>query len=148
MRALLDTNLFISYLLSSGRTGSAVGVILEAAFRGAFTLLFAIEIAEEMIATTAARPDLMARIGSGDVAEMFRQVENVAEVLPRLPAPPPEVGRDRKDDFLIAHAVLAHADYLVSRDRDLLDLVDIAGVRFVSPPAFLEVLRAADRLPR
>lgn len=52
--------------------------------------------------------------------------------------------RDSKDDFLIAHAIVAEADYLVSWDRDLLDLREIGGVLIVSPPELLRRLREAN----
>ena len=40
------------------------------------------------------------------------------------PANPPALVRDPKDDFLLALAVAAGADALVSGDNDLLDLTD------------------------
>lgn len=143
---LLDTNPFFSYLPSGGRRASAGAVVVKAAFRRVFTLLFAGEVAEEVTATVAGRPDLVARIAPEDVDRLIRHVENVAEIVPRLPAPPPEVGRDRNADDLIAHAVVVGADHLIRRDKDLLDLVQVGGVRAVDPPAFLAVLRASGRL--
>jgi len=70
----------------------------------------------------------------------------VAELVPRLPEPYPEVGRDRDDDFLIAHAILAEADWLISRDKDLLDLGQLEGLTFTDPPRFLTALRDAGLL--
>lgn len=60
MRALLDANLFISYLLSRRRAVSAIGALLQAAAVGAFTLLFTPGIADEIRRTVAERPDLAA----------------------------------------------------------------------------------------
>lgn len=57
------------------------------------------------------RPDLTARIPRSDVEELFRTL---------LPYPP--VRRDPDDDVLIAHAIAARADYVVSWDMDLRDL--------------------------
>lgn len=146
MSAILDTNLYINFLLSKHPARSAVGVILAAALTEAFVLLFAREIAEEITATIAKRPDLAASIRPETAAALIDRIERFAEVVPPLPADPPEVGRDRKDDYLIAHAVAAGADYLVSRDKDLLDLVVVSGVRVVDPPTFLAVLRSSGRL--
>ncbi len=73
--------------------------------------------------------------------EIIDDIESFAELMRPLPAELPEIGRDRKEDYLLAHAVLAGADCLVSRDKDLLDLVMVEGVRIVSPPAFLRILR-------
>lgn len=54
--------------------------------------------------------------------------------------------RDPDDDYLIAHALAAGADYLVSWDNDLRDLGFVDGLAIVSPPEFLRILREAGRL--
>jgi predicted nucleic acid-binding protein len=58
------------------------------------------------------------------------------------PPGPPAVTRDPGDDYLVALAVGAGADVLVSGDRDLTD-VQVAGVSVLTPRAFLERLEAA-----
>ena len=52
----------------------------------------------------------------------------------------PSVTRDRKDDYLLAYAVVGRADYLVTGDRDLLVLGEVEGVRIVSPAGFVGAL--------
>ena len=59
-------------------------------------------------------------------------------------SPLPEIRviqRDPNDDIIIACAIAAHADYIVSRDRDLLDLSVYQGIQIVSPEAFMQILR-------
>ncbi len=142
MRVILDTNLYISHLLSRQPNESAVGLIVAAAIARSFTLLFARDIAEEIIVTIASRSDLSMKIAPPMARKMIDDMESFAEVMRPLPTTLPEIGRDRKDDYLLAHAVVAGADYLVTRDKDLLDLVAIEGVRIVDPPEFLRLLRA------
>lgn len=146
MRALLDANLFISYLLSRRRAVSAIGALLQAAAVGAFTLLFTPGIADEIRRTVAERPDLAARIGAEEVAELLDVLERLAEAVPPIHGPLPTVTRDPDDDYLIAHALAAGADYLVSWDNDLRDLGSVDGLAIVSPPEFLQILREAGRL--
>ena len=57
--------------------------------------------------------------------------------------------RDPTDEIFINLALANHADYLVSRDRDLLDLRDDSAfssqfpdLKIVSPVGFLEIVRA------
>jgi putative PIN family toxin of toxin-antitoxin system len=50
------------------------------------------------------------------------------------------VSRDPKDDKILATAAAGSADYIVSEDRDLLDLVEYAGVRIVDTASFLGIL--------
>jgi len=48
--------------------------------------------------------------------------------------------RDPKDDPLLACAVEGRADYLVSGNRDLLDLGEVEGIRMLSPREFAVLL--------
>lgn len=144
IRALLDTNLFISYLLSARRQSSAIGVILDAAIQGRFRLLFTPGLAAEIRTTVAGRADLAAKITPESLDRIITVLDTIAEPIPAIEGEIPRLGRDPKDDYLVAHAVLARADYLVSWDFDLRDIRPLGGVTFVSPPEFLTVLRAAD----
>jgi predicted nucleic acid-binding protein len=45
--------------------------------------------------------------------------------------------------MIIACAVAAGADYVISRDDDLLSLGTYEGIVMVTPEAFMDVLRAA-----
>ncbi len=146
IRALLDANLFISYLLSSTRLTSAMGAILAAAAEERFVLLFTAGVADEIVHKVAERRDLAARITPDEVADLLAALDEIAETVPRLTGPLPSVSRDPKDDYLIAHAVSASADYLVSWDKDLLDLRQIDGLKLVNPPQFLQALRESERL--
>ena len=63
--------------------------------------------------------------------------------------------RDPKDEPYLDLAVAARARYLVSRDRDLLDLMNDAQFRerfpdliVVDPPAFLQALRSSRPIER
>lgn len=149
MRALIDTNLLINNLLSPAPTTSATGVLFQAALRGSFTLLLTVGVMEELDRKLRDDPGLAKRLPRADADDLIAILSIVAEIVPLQPEPYPEFGRDRKDDFLIAHSVVARADYLVTWDKDLLDLrevegvfKEIEGVRIVTPPEFLHILRA------
>jgi predicted nucleic acid-binding protein len=51
------------------------------------------------------------------------------------------VVRDPNDDMIVACAVAAGAEYVVTRDKDLLSLVQYEGITMVKPEDFLHVLR-------
>ncbi len=141
MRVLLDTNILISNLRSPIPATSATGVLLRVALTGGYTLLFVAGVAEELDRKLRERSDLAARISRADADDLLATLRTVAELVPRLTEPYPQIGRDRKDDFLIAHGILAGADYFVSWDKDMRDLEEIEGMRIVSPPEFLQILR-------
>ncbi|MBV9453409.1 MAG: putative toxin-antitoxin system toxin component, PIN family, partial [Rubrobacter sp.] len=57
----------------------------------------------------------------------------------------PQVSRDPKDNKFLATAVLGDAEYVVSEDRDLLDLGKHQGIRIVDISVFLKILSNEDK---
>lgn len=51
--------------------------------------------------------------------------------------------RDPKDNFILELAETAHVDYIITRDKDLLDLPNQVwqGAKIVKPEVFLPILR-------
>ena len=140
MRAVLDTNLSISYLLAPTATSPPVAVV-EAAFTGAYMLLLSDGVVAELTSKSATKPYLAAHISRNQTERLVRILETVAETVDELDEPFPAVGRDRKDDYLFAHAVMGRADYLVSGDKGVQAVRRIGSVHVVSPTEFLQVLR-------
>ncbi len=51
------------------------------------------------------------------------------------------VMRDLKDDYLLAYALVGEADYLVTGDKDLLELQGpITGLEILTSAQFIDVL--------
>lgn len=140
MRAFLDANIFISFLLFP-TAGTPPAVLVRAGFGGACTLLVSQTVVTELRAKVAAKPYLASRISPEDVAAFAALLTEAAEAVPEIPEPFPAVGRDRKDDYLYAHALVGRADYLVSGDDDLRAVGEIDGVQILSPAEFLQILR-------
>lgn len=139
IRALLDANLFISYLLAPDGTSATVQVV-EAAFKGAYALLLPAGVIAELRGKVATKPWLAARIAPEECEGLIRVLMTVAEVLPEIGEDLPEVGYDRKDDYLFAHAVVARTDVLVSGDKGVQAVGRIGDVQIMSPAEFLERL--------
>ncbi len=139
MRVLLDANIFTSFLLHPDRD-SPYAAIIRAAVAGQFTLLMPEELLAEFGARAKTKPYLIRHIAPEDVDAFIELIAAVAESLPGLDVPVPVVTRDPKDDYLLAHAVLGRADYLVTGDRDLLVLGQVEDVFIVTPREFLRVL--------
>jgi len=139
MRALLDTNIFVSYLLSSQKDG-VVQAIFKAISDNKFVLLLPEALLDEMIQVVSQKPRLTARIGSDHLNRFTKLIQAVSETIPIITEEIPPISRDPKDDYLLAYAVVGEADYLVTGDKDLLVLEKIEGVAIVSPAAFAERL--------
>jgi putative PIN family toxin of toxin-antitoxin system len=140
IRALVDANIFISYLLSPDSGGAITGTV-ESLWRNDIELVFPDSVATEIRATVQRKSYLRNRIAPEDFEALISELRAIA--LPADPSPLEilPVLRDSKDDYLLAEAVRANVDYLVSGDRDLLDIRDdIVRPRIVRPVEFLTAI--------
>ena len=136
LKVVFDTSVYLTYLLSPDPAGSAVGHLLAAAANGDFELLLPIDVIAEFNTVVRESPRIASRVTRQEAERLLRVVSGIATVLPALDEPPPAVCRDPKDDFLIAVSILHGADFLVTRDRDLLTLDVILDMRIVDPATF------------
>jgi len=137
VRVVLDTNVFVSGLISSQ---GFPGAILKALRSGQFTLLSSPPVNEEIIGVLN-RPRIRDRYGIGDrIFDVSFILWEVAELVIHLPEV--KVCSDPDDDKFLATAVGGKADYLVTGDiRDLLQLREYKGVTIVSPRDFISRLK-------
>lgn len=134
MRAVLDTNIFLSALLSG--TGPPARIV--AAWQAA---RFELITSHEQIAEVkrAARYEkvraFISRGAAGGLVNSLKATELLLARLPRAGQSP-----DPGDDYLLAMASAADAEYLVTGDKALLSLAQLAETRIVTPRRFLAVL--------
>lgn len=114
MRIVLDTNLWISFLISS-----RYEKLDELLSNHECKLLFSQELLEEFI-DVANRPKLRKYISRIELENILDTIDEVAEFIDVTS----EISkcRDPKDNFLLSLAVDAKADYLLTGDNDLLVL--------------------------
>jgi hypothetical protein len=73
---------------------------------------------------------------------MVTRIESIGENITVLPKHRVKgVCRDSKDDMYLECAVAATADYIISGDRDLLDLKEYGGVKIVSAREYLRLIQ-------
>ena len=72
---------------------------------------------------------------------LLKIYENAATVVTpaRLPKP---ICRDPDDDAVLATALAAHAEFILTGDADLLVLKEFEGIRIISPRQFVEWMDA------
>ena len=132
MRAVFDTNLWISFLF-----GKRVADLLPLIQSGKVEVVTdARQISE--IGTVLARPKIKKIIGPQRLAIMLRFIHRKAKLV--TPKRRIKACRDPNDDYLLEIAVEAKATFLVSGDSDLLELDPFRSVRIVSYRDFKEML--------
>jgi putative PIN family toxin of toxin-antitoxin system len=130
VRIVLDTNVVLSALLWRGTPYRLLQTILQREHAQLFaTAALLEELGEVLIRpVAAARLALIGRAAHEVLADYIDAVELVTPL-----ATPPVVTADRDDDHVIAAAVAAEADLLVSGDGHLLALGSHRNIRIVTP---------------
>ncbi len=138
-RAVIDTTVLISAFLTEEGVSAK---LLEEARGGAFVVCLSAEIIEEMRRRLLEPSRMRVRYDYSDeqVETQCRDLALTAELISDLPDVH-VVDRDPNDDMIVATALKARADYLVTRDKDLLSLGVCEGVKMITPEVFMEILR-------
>jgi putative PIN family toxin of toxin-antitoxin system len=137
IRVVLGTNLFVSALL---KTGSIPDKILQLIRDEKVLLLLSDSICDE-ISRVLTYPKIRKRlaVSDDDLRNFVQFLGYVAIItpgtlnLPLLDAVP-------DDTKYLVCAVEGHADFVVSGDHHLSDLVTYRGIRIVTPAEFLQIV--------
>ncbi len=112
-RIILDTNLWISFLITKDYT--RLDNIL---FSKKCILVFSTELLEEFL-EVAKRPKFRSFFSSSDIEDLLELLNEYADFVKVVTKV--KMSRDPKDDFLLALAVDGKADILLTGDQDLLE---------------------------
>lgn len=118
IRVVVDPGVFISALI--GARGSAPDVIVRAFIDERIAVITSPQLLGEL-ERVVLRPKF-ARYADERTRREFVERVRRHSIAAEDPTDPPAVTRDRDDDYLVALALAAEADALVSGDRDLLDV--------------------------
>lgn len=133
---VLDTNVLVSALLWQGTPGRLIDVAGEQELQ----LCTSRTLLDELAATLTKKKSLKAVAATGlsrkQMVQGYRRVATVVAVRP-LAQP---VSRDGDDDAVLACALAARADLLVSGDDDLLVLGSFTGIPIVTAAQALRIL--------
>jgi putative PIN family toxin of toxin-antitoxin system len=134
LRVVIDTSSLVSYVLTRGELMRRIVGHWRA---DTFTLLSSPATRAELAAVLA-RPKIQ-RLAVSPLDELVRGLERFSEHVPGVLSLS-GVCRDAKDDKFLACAAEGKAHYLVSSDRDLLDIGRYQDVAIVNPGQFLLAL--------
>ena len=141
MRVVLDTNVLVAATVIAGGQEAR---ILRAWRAGAFDLVVSPAILEEIgRVLTEARLRRRRWMTDDEVAALLESLAQESILVSGRVLV--QVSRDPADDKFLAAAVEGRADYVVTGDRDLLDLETYRGVRVIRPGSFARQLAAERR---
>jgi putative PIN family toxin of toxin-antitoxin system len=133
-RAVLDTNVLISALISPGGPSAALLLELRA---GAFELVVSPALLAEL-REVLARPKFRPYVTAAEAAAYVELIGHEATIHDDPPPAEKSLGADPDDEYLLDLARVAAADVLVSGDSHLLVLRDVVPV--MTPAEFLVTL--------
>ncbi|HSK70225.1 MAG TPA: putative toxin-antitoxin system toxin component, PIN family [Pyrinomonadaceae bacterium] len=150
LRVVFDSNIFIQFFLNPN---SAAAKCLEVVQSGKAELFVSKETLEE-IRDVVLRPNILARLPDADEFQIEAFIEYITSISTFIDFVPHsfDFERDPKDEIIIDLAIEAEADYIVSRDKDLLDLMTgytdeckdfrrrFRGLKIVDPVEFLAMV--------
>ncbi len=129
MRAVFDTNVLVSALLWHGPPHA----LLEQVRNGSIALITSPALLSELADVIGrAKFDAILMRANTSREQVLAQVRQLAEVVDPPPLPQP-VCRDPDDDAVLALALAAKVDCIVSGDDDLLVLETFQGFAIITP---------------
>ena len=129
-RVIIDTNLWISFLIKND-----FKKLDERIRDGKIRLLFSVDSIDEFLTVTD-RPKFRKYFQKTDVQQLIELFDSFGEII----AVKSEVFicRDPKDNFLLSLSKDSHADYLITGDNALLELLEFEGTRILSIAEYLK----------
>lgn len=133
IRAVVDTNVYISALVFGGKPAS----VIQLAELGVYLWVTSSEIKAELVETLVNKFGWPKNRAERACRELWDEAYWV------MPPRDVRASRDAKDDFILACALESRADFVVTGDQDLLALHPFRGVAIVTPAVFIsQVARA------
>jgi putative PIN family toxin of toxin-antitoxin system len=137
LRIVLDTNVVLSALLWRGPPH----LVFQATRQQERLRLFTSTVLLEELAEVLIRPSPAKRLAliGRTAREVLADYLDAAELVTPIAAPP-VVAADADDDHVIAAAIAAQADLILSGDRHLLDLGSHHAIRILTPAKALTII--------
>jgi|JI9StandDraft_2_1071091.scaffolds.fasta_scaffold755954_1 putative PIN family toxin of toxin-antitoxin system len=125
MKAIIDTNAFVSGIIWSGKPAQIVSKWLS----GEFELILSAELLAEYV-------EVIERLSKNPELASHWQDKLIKKATFVSVTHTVDICRDPDDNFILALTLASGADYLITGDKDILTISDFP-IRIVSPATFL-----------
>lgn len=129
-RIIIDTNLWISFLITKDYSK-----LDEIIFSGDGILLFSQELLDEFL-EVARRPKFRRFFSFADIEEILETIHEYADFI-KVDSKI-DICRDSKDNFLLSLSIDGTADFLLTGDKDLLELKKFGETTIITISNFLK----------
>ena len=138
IRAVLDTNTLISAVINVN--ASVAKEIYQSFIDKHFLLVVSLELLAE-VDEVLHRDRVIGfhKRSSKDLQEILNQLTNLSYIVPGNTKV--DVSRDIDDNKIISAGLEGKVDYIVSRDKDLLDLKVHQWIKIITPEEFMGIIR-------
>ncbi len=133
LRIVIDTNLWISFLIS--KTQKKLDDIL---FSQPLRIYFSAELLNEL-QESISKPKLSKHFGSEAIKEMILAFEDFIEII--IVKSDVNICRDPNDNFILALCKDSRADFLLTGDKDLLELKEFGKTRIKTLTEFIAAIK-------
>ncbi|MBN2009443.1 putative toxin-antitoxin system toxin component, PIN family [candidate division KSB1 bacterium] len=127
-RVIIDTNLWISFLI-----GRKLRTLKKLIVNQNIEIIMTEQLLQEIEIVTS-RPKFRQYFDQNKIHELIRFLKLITTIIPIISDI--QQCRDPKDNFLLSLAVDSHADYLLTGDRDLLEIGHIKSTKIISVSDF------------
>jgi putative PIN family toxin of toxin-antitoxin system len=128
-RIIIDTNLWISFLITKD-----FAKLDDIIFSRKGILVFSQELLDEFL-EVAKRPKFRRFFAASDIEEILETIDDYADFI--KVETKIDACRDIKDNFLLSLSVDGNADFLLTGDKDLLDLIKLGETNIMTISDFL-----------
>ena len=127
-RIVLDTNIYISAILTSGKPRAILDLVREKKFE-----LF---ISEEILNEIERVLNVKIGLNNSDIVDTLNSIIDISSiVIPKIRIS--RIENDESDNIILECAVEVNADCIISGDNHLLSLKKYDGISILNPADFL-----------
>lgn len=135
IKVVLDTNVLVSAIAIGGKPQRIVKMLLKEEIKGVTSAVLLSELQEVLNKKFPLRESDF-KLTVSNIEELFEKVH---------PKKTLRVVRDDDDNRVLEAAVEGKCDYIVTGDRDLLDLKKYKKIKIVKPAEFLKLIEINGR---